>query len=123
MARMSRLPLVLSLLVVMTVALSSCSLPAPGAGGGKPSELKVAMVDFMSGGAAKFGTGALNAGALVFDQINAEGGIGGVKVNYQKVNEDGPVDQVVTNYRRLVTDERVDAVIGYTSSANCLAVA
>src|SRR5919197_4514201 len=76
----------------------------------------------MSGGAAKFGTVGLNAGELVFDQINAAGGIGGVKVKYQKVDENGPTDQVVTNYRRLVTDEKVDAVIGYTSSANCLAV-
>src|SRR5947207_12680097 len=104
MARMSRLPLVLSLLLVMTVVLSSCGLPAPGASGGKPAELKVAMVDFMSGGAAKFGTGALNAGKLVFDQINAAGGIGGVKVNYQTVDEAGSAADVVTNYRRLVTD-------------------
>jgi len=46
-----------------------------------------------------------------------------VKVNYQVVDEAGTVDQVGANYRRLVTDEKVDAVIGYTSSANCLAVA
>ena len=118
-----RLPFVGSTLLALGLLTSACVPGAPGASGQKPSELKVAMVDFMSGGAAKFGTVALNAGALAFDQINAQGGIGGVKVNYQKVNEDGPVDQVVTNYRRLVTDDKVDAVIGYTSSANCLAVA
>jgi branched-chain amino acid transport system substrate-binding protein len=112
-----------SALVALGLVTSACVPGAPGASGQKPTELKVAMVDFMSGGAAKFGTVALNAGALLFDQINAQGGIGGVKVSYQKVNEDGPVDQVVTNYRRLVTDDKVDAVIGYTSSANCLAVA
>src|SRR5712691_9710804 len=125
MARLKKLPLVVGLLLVMTVVLSSCGLQAPvgGGGGGKPTELKVAMVDFMSGGAAKFGTGALNAGKLMFDQINAAGGIGGVKVNYQTVDEAGSAADVVTNYRRLVTDEKVDAVIGYTSSANCLAVA
>ena len=116
-------PLLGAALLTVGLLASACIPGQPGAGGQKPAELKVAMVDFMSGGAAKFGTAALNAGSLVFDQLNAEGGIGGVKVNYQKVNEDGPVDQVVTNYRRLVTDERVDAVIGYTSSANCLAVA
>src|SRR5437870_285467 len=83
--------------LLMVGLLASACVPAnPLASGQKPSELKVAMVDFMSGGAAKFGTVALNAGSLLFDQINAEGGIGGVKVTYQKVNEDGPVDQVVT---------------------------
>jgi branched-chain amino acid transport system substrate-binding protein len=111
---------------VFMLLLSACG-GAGGAGAGsktaKPSELKVAMVDFQSGTSAKFGTVGLNAGKLMFDQINAAGGIGGVKVNYQIVDEAGTVDQVVANYRRLVTDEKVDAVIGYTSSANCLAVA
>jgi branched-chain amino acid transport system substrate-binding protein len=105
------------------ISATACIPGAPGAAGGKPAELKIAMVDFMSGGAAKFGTGALNAGELVFDQINAAGGIAGVKVKYQKVDEAGTVDQVVSNYRRLVLDEKVDAVVGYTSSANCLATA
>ena len=119
----SRLSISLSAVLALGLLASACIPGSPLAGGQKPSELKIAMVDFMSGGAAKFGTVALNAGEMVFDQINAQGGIGGVKVSYQKVDESGPVDQVVTNYRRLVTDEKVDAVIGYTSSANCLAVA
>ena len=132
MTRTGRISGFLSLIVVGALLVSACNVvqaPAAGGGGGsaakvqKPAEIKVAMVDFMSGGAAKFGTNALNAGAMLFDQINAEGGIGGVKVNYQKVDEAGTVDQVVTNYRRLVVDEKVDAVIGYTSSANCLGVA
>ena len=118
-----RFPSSTSVFLALGLVASACAPGLPGASGQKPTELKIAMVDFMSGGAAKFGTVALNAGALVFDQLNAQGGIGGVKVNYQKVNEDGPVDEVVTTYRRLVTDEKVDAVIGYTSSANCLAVA
>jgi branched-chain amino acid transport system substrate-binding protein len=114
----------LSLVVAATMLLTACSgIPGAPGGGGKPSELKIAMVDFMSGGAAKFGTVALNAGSMMFDQLNAQGGINGVKVSYQKVDENGPADQVVANYRRLVLDEKVDAVIGYTSSANCLAVA
>lgn len=126
MARMARLFGLLSVLVVGMLLVSACTGAAPGGGAAKPqkpAELKVALVDFQSGSSAKFGTVALNAGKLLLDQINAAGGIGGVKVNYQVVDEAGSVDQVVSNYRRLVTDEKVDAVIGYTSSANCLAVA
>jgi branched-chain amino acid transport system substrate-binding protein len=118
----TRLPSLLCAIVAMALFASACQV-APGLGGDqKPSELKVAMVDFMSGPAAKFGTVALNAGELTFDQINAEGGILGVKVNYQKVDEAGTADQTVTNFRRVVLDEKADVVIGYTSSANCLAV-
>src|SRR6478672_9249200 len=119
----SRLSSALGFILAATLLASACVPGGPGTSGSKPAELKVAMVDFMSGGAAMFGTGALNAGKMVFDQINAAGGIGGVKVNYQTLDENGPADQVVSNYRRLVLDEKVDAVIGYTSSANCLAVA
>ena len=124
MERARRLSRLAGLALALLVGSAACMPGAPGAGttGQKPSELKVAMVDFQSGGAAKFGTAALNAGKMVFDQINAQRGIGGVKVNYQTVDENGTVDQVVTNYRRLVLDEKVDVVMGYTSSANCLAV-
>ncbi len=124
MQRAAQLPRVLSLVVGLALVWTACAPGAPSSGGAqKPAEIKIAMVDFMSGGAAKFGTGALNAGKMLFDQINEQGGIGGVKVSYQMVDENGTVDQVVTNFRRLVLDEKVDAVIGYTSSANCLAVA
>ena len=124
MRRAAQLPRLVGLVVVAALLWTACTPGGPASGGGqKPAELKIAMVDFMSGGAAKFGTGALNAGKMLFDQINEQGGIGGVKVSYQTVDENGTVDQVVTNYRRLVLDDKVDAVIGYTSSANCLAVA
>jgi branched-chain amino acid transport system substrate-binding protein len=125
MRRAAQLPRLVGLVVVAALLWTACAPggPSPGSSAQKPAELKIAMVDFMSGGAAKFGTGALNAGKMLFDQINEQGGIGGVKVSYQTVDESGTVDQVVTNYRRLVLDDKVDAVIGYTSSANCLAVA
>jgi ABC-type branched-subunit amino acid transport system substrate-binding protein len=43
-----------------------------------PKELKVALVDFLSGPPAKAGTAAINAGRLFIEQINGAGGIGGV---------------------------------------------
>lgn len=114
---------ILSLVLLAALVASACVPGVQRTSGDKPAELKVALVDFMSGNAAKFGINALNAGKLLLDQLNEQGGIGGVRVNYQLVDEAGTVDQVVTNYRRLVLDEGMDIVIGYTSSANCLAIA
>ena len=94
MPRGIRFPTLVSVLLALGLLTSACVPGSQGAAGQKPSELKVAMVDFMSGGAAKFGTGALNAGKMLFDQINEQGGIGGVKVSYQTVDENGTVDQV-----------------------------
>lgn len=88
-----------------------------------PKELKVALVDFLSGPPAKAGTAAINAGRLFIEKINEAGGIGGVKIRPIIVDEAGGVEKQVTEYRRLVLDEKVDVVLGYLSSADCLAIA
>ena len=90
---------------------------------GAPKELKLGFVDFFSGAAAIFGTSGKNAAELLVDKWNKEGGIKGVPVKMVQVDENGGPDKQVTEYRRLVLDEKVDAVVGYTSSANCLAIA
>ncbi|MBI4241760.1 MAG: ABC transporter substrate-binding protein, partial [Candidatus Rokubacteria bacterium] len=90
---------------------------------GAPAELKVGFVDFYSGGAAVFGASGKATTEWLVDKWNKEGGIGGVKIKLVIVDEAGGPDKQVTEFRRLVLDEKVDAVVGYTSSANCLAVA
>jgi len=90
---------------------------------GAPKELKLGFVDFFSGSAAIFGVSGKNAAELLVDKWNKEGGIKGVPVKMVEVDENGGPDKQVTEYRRLVLDEKVDAIVGYTSSANCLAIA
>ena len=90
---------------------------------GAPKELKLGFVDFFSGSAAIFGASGKNAAELLVDKWNKEGGIKGVPVKMVEVDENGGPDKQVTEYRRLVLDEKVDAIVGYTSSANCLAIA
>ena len=90
---------------------------------GAPKELKLGFVDFFSGAAAMFGVSGKNTAELLVDKWNKEGGIKGVPVKMVQVDENGGPDKQVTEYRRLVLDEKVDAIVGYTSSANCLAIA
>src|SRR4029453_5880540 len=90
---------------------------------GAPKELKLGFVDFFSGAAAMFGVSGKNTAALLVDKWNKEGGIKGVPVKMVEVDENGGPDKQVTEYRRLVLDEKVDAIVGYTSSTNCLAIA
>jgi len=89
----------------------------------KPKELKIAIVQFLSGAAAPHDASAVNAAKLLIEQINAAGGIDGVKLKGIYVDEGGSTADKVTEFRRLVQDEKVDVVIGYTSSAHCLGVA
>lgn len=90
---------------------------------GAPPELKVGFVDFFSGAAATFGAPGKATTEWLIDKWNQEGGIRGVKIKPVIVDEAGGPDKQVTEYRRLVLDEKVQAVVGYTSSANCLAIA
>src|SRR5215470_20420528 len=109
------------------IALTSLCIPATVARAapvaGAPAELKIGVVAFLSGPASgPFGIPSRNAAEIWIDKINREGGIGGVKVVPVFTDEAGPADKVVTEFRRLALDEKVSAVMGYISSANCLAV-
>jgi len=89
----------------------------------KPSEIKIAIVQFLSGAGAPHDASAVNTARLLTEQFNAAGGIEGVRLNTMYVDEAGSATDKVAEYRRLVQDEKITIAIGYTSSANCLAVA
>jgi len=89
----------------------------------KPSEIKIAIVQFLSGAAAPHDASAVNTARLLTEQFNAAGGIEGVRLDTMYVDEAGSAADKVAEYRRLVQDEKITVAIGYTSSANCLAVA
>jgi len=89
----------------------------------KPSEIKIAVVQFLSGAAAPHDASAINTARLLTEQFNTSGGIEGVRLNTMYVDEAGSTADKVAEFRRLVQDEKIAIAIGYTSSANCLAVA
>jgi len=108
--------------VGLLVALGFAGVPG-ATEAAKPAELKVAIVQSVSGAAAPHDESAVNAVRLLIDQINDAGGIEGVKLTAAVVDEAGSVADKVTEFRRLVQDEKIDVAIGYTSSAHCLAIA
>ena len=110
---------VLGALAAGAMAFGAAAAPPPGA----PKALKVAFVDFFSGGAAVFGVSGKGTSELLVAKWNQEGGIGGVPIDLVLVDEGGGPKKQVSELRRLVLDEKVDAVVGYTSSGNCLAIA
>lgn len=121
---MPRMPWLLCLfLSAVVVVLASAPATAAARPSGAPAELKVGFVDFFSGPGAPFGIAGKNAAEWLVDKWNKEGGIQGVKIKLVMVDEAGGPDKQVTEFRRLVLDEGVDAIVGYTSSANCLAIA
>jgi branched-chain amino acid transport system substrate-binding protein len=89
-----------------------------------PETIKMGIVTFLSGpGASWFGVEGAKAAEMIIDEINAEGGIGGAKIKHIVIDEAGGPEVQVREFKRLVEDEKVDVVVGYISSADCLAVA
>ena len=89
----------------------------------KPAELKIAMTTFLSGPAAVFGVPGKAAAEIAIDDINAAGGIGGVKIKPIFLDEGIGGDKLLSEYRRVVQEEGVKVTIASISSGNCNALA
>jgi branched-chain amino acid transport system substrate-binding protein len=114
-------------LAVMISAIIACPghAQAPGA-------VKVGIPVFLSGAAvASFGEPSRNAAELVVDAINAgtlpspynTKGLGGAPIEAKIVDEAGSANVVVTEFRNLIERDGMNVIVGYVSSASCLAVA
>ena len=103
-------------LALWALALSALAQP-------KPAELKVAMTTFLSGPAAVFGVPGKAAAELAIDEINAAGGIAGVKIRPIIIDEGVGGDKLLSEYRRVVQEEGVRVTLASISSGSCNALA
>ena len=89
----------------------------------KPAELKIAMTTFLTGSASVFGIAGKAAAEILVEDINAAGGIGGVKINPIFIDEGVGTDKLLSEYRRVVQEEGVKVTLAAISSGNCNALA
>lgn len=107
-----------------TLALVSClGAVTPVAAEEKPASLGLGIFTFTSGPAAAYGMPGKNAADLMIEQINAAGGIGGVKIAPTYVDEAQGAQGVIAEYRRLAGEPKNQVMVAALSSANCLALA
>lgn len=104
----------------------------PGVSAAQEAPVTVGVVTYLSGpSAAPFGMPARNAAELIIGALNAgklpapytTPGFGGAPIAIKFIDEAGESARQVEEYRKLVEHDQVDLVIGYVSSANCMAVA
>lgn len=105
------------------VSLSLLGAAALSFAQGKPAELKLAMTTFLSGPAAVFGIPGKAAAEIVIDDINAAGGVGGVKLKPVIIDEGIGGDKLLSEFRRVVQEEGVKVTLASISSGNCNALA
>jgi branched-chain amino acid transport system substrate-binding protein len=113
-------------------AAASAALLLCGAAAQAQESFKIGVVSYLSGQAAEsFGIPAANGAKALVDAFNRgaapapydKKGIGGLKIEAVYVDEAGGATKQVQELRALYDREKVDAVVGYTGSGDCLAVA
>ncbi|MBF8789663.1 ABC transporter substrate-binding protein [Pseudomonas asiatica] len=85
----------------------------------KPAAIKIGITTFISGPASVFGMPAKAAADLYLEQLNASGGIKGVKVEPIFIDEGVGSDRLLSEYRRVVQEQQAAVMIASISSGNC----
>lgn len=106
--------------VVQLLLASVASLAMGGAiAQAKPAELKVGITTFLSGPASVFGVPAKAAAELYIEQLNAAGGVNGVKIVPTFIDEGVGADKLLSEYRRVVQEGGTRVMLASISSGNC----
>ena len=95
------------LVTALAIAYGAALAPGAALAQDKPAELKIGISTFTSGAASVFGVPAKAAAELLIGEINAAGGIGGVKVVPSFMDEGVGGDKLLSEYRRLVQEQGV----------------
>lgn len=108
----------LSLLLVFVLAISMTT----GCGASKTSDTwKFGGIGPVTGSAAAYGQGVKNAIELAVNEINAAGGINGVKIEYRFEDDELDNEKSVNAYNTL-KDWGMNILIGCVTSGCCIAV-
>jgi branched-chain amino acid transport system substrate-binding protein len=102
----------LSLIVVATGAVLAQQPP-----------IKIGAINVLSGSFAAYGKSGRQGAQLAIDEINAQGGLLGRKLELIQVDGQAKPDVGVQEARRLILNEKVNFLIGVDSSSVALAVA
>jgi len=120
-----RLALALVVIFLVTIVAAGCGQKA-GTGDqannepAKEETIKIGLNYELSGGVATFGTNTVNAILLAFDEINANGGVLGKKI--EPIKQDNKSENAEsTNVATKLVGEKVVAIIGAATTGNTLA--
>ncbi len=112
------------LCVLMAVAMIACLFSACGGNEDKGTDattFKIGAIGPTTGDAAIYGQAVMNAAQLAVDEINAAGGINGVKVEFKPADDEHNAEKSVNAYNDL-KDWGMQILLGTVTSTPCIAV-
>jgi branched-chain amino acid transport system substrate-binding protein len=111
-----------TLATLFAIALSQTAVHAQETQGVTDTEVKVGSFGPFAGPAFLFGKIAMNGIEVVFDKVNAEGGINGRKLVLVREDDSCRAEGAISAVKKLVSVEKVFALIGGACSNSTLAV-
>jgi len=94
-----------------------------GCGTKKPTEIPVGFIGPMTGDAANYGKLSLQAVQIALDEVNAEGGIGGLPVKLYVEDDEGKPEKANAAFEKLYGVNRIYGFVGPMFSSCALAIA
>ncbi len=108
-------------LAMLLVALMAAAMFAGCGKGSGEDTIKVGLLGPHTGDYAVYGLAVKNGAQLYFDQVNANGGVNGKKIEVVAYDNKGNDAEAVTAFTRMV-DEGITALIGDVLTGNTIAV-
>jgi branched-chain amino acid transport system substrate-binding protein len=114
--------LILCIAVCMIIISACGSKSAGSASGDKGSVIKIGMNADLTGNSALTGEFKKRGAQIAVEEINANGGINGKKIEMVIEDDHGTNDGTVAAFQKLVSDPNVLAVIGPITSTNAKSI-
>ncbi len=114
---MKRFTSLMLAVVLGATLLAGCGGNSAGSG----DTLKIGGIGPVTGGAAVYGNAVKNGAQIAVDEINAAGGINGVKIEYKFEDDEHDAEKAVNAYNTL-KDWNMQILMGTVTSAPCVAV-
>ncbi|MBP2636865.1 MAG: livK 2 [Firmicutes bacterium] len=108
------------MVAVLTVVLLMAGMLA-GCGGTSSNEIKIGLLNEMTGGNATMGTSAANGAKMAIKEANAKGGVLGKQIQAVVADNKSEPSEAANAMTKLATQDKVVAITGMFASSNAIA--
>ena len=108
-------------LTFLAACFTACGSKGTGSGSSDGKTLKIGSSGPLTGDAAAYGIAVKNGIQLAVDEINAAGGVNGMKLEFQMEDDEADAEKAVNAYNTL-KDNGMKVFIGTVTTGACLSV-
>ncbi len=108
------------MVAVLTVVLLMAGMLA-GCGGMSSNEIKIGLLNEMTGGNATMGTSSANGAKMAIKEANAKGGVLGKQIQAVVADNKSEPSEAANAMTKLATQDKVVAITGMFASSNAIA--